>query len=238
MLVTTGISWGMSVGLEALGVDPMVAGLISSVVSGGVNGFLGPNGGLGMAFKSALEMGSYYGMNLLGQHFDVDPVITSILSMSTAALTGAAIDPNVTLQKALGSITENVIGELAYYGVETAGRAIGLDPEVSYLAGIAIRSSLRAGFSDGQDPGAFLQGALMGAVQGRSGQTLANIARVDAENLAWDQEFMMLNGIITKAGHDMDAAGYEIAAAETIQGGYESAAMGMLGAATSFAKIT
>ncbi len=79
---------------------------------------------------------------------------------------------------------------------------------------------------------------LMGAIQGRSGQTLANIAANDAENLAWDQEFMTLNGIITDAGARMDAAGSKIAAAESLRSGYESAAMGMLNTATSFAKVT
>ena len=78
---------------------------------------------------------------------------------------------------------------------------------------------------------------LMGAIQGRSGATLANIAAQDAENLAWDMEFMELSGIVQKAGYDIDAAGYRQAGAEGIQSAYKKSAVGLLGSATKFAKV-
>ena len=142
-LLTVGAGYASSVALEAMGVDPIVSGLISSVVTGGVNGFL--QGGIGMAFTRAIEFGAYTGASLLGQHFDIDPVITSILSMSTCALTGAALDPGVSFGKALEKVANDVAWELGFYGIQYAGMELGLDPSVSYLAGIGIRSSLQAG---------------------------------------------------------------------------------------------
>lgn len=78
---------------------------------------------------------------------------------------------------------------------------------------------------------------IIAAIQGRSGATVENIARVDAENLAWDMEFMRQTGIIQKAGYDIQTAGYKEAAATTIKTGYQKAALGMLHSATDFAKV-
>jgi hypothetical protein len=75
------------------------------------------------------------------------------------------------------------------------------------------------------------------AVQGRSGATIANIISQDQENLNWDKKFMELSGVISKAGYDIDAAGQEIAASQAIKSGYQQAAVGMLEAASSMAKV-
>ena len=75
------------------------------------------------------------------------------------------------------------------------------------------------------------------AVQGRSGATIANIISRDQENLNWDKKFMELSGIISKAGHDIDAAGQEIAAAQAIKSGYQQAAVGLLSTAATVATV-
>lgn len=69
---------------------------------------------------------------------------------------------------------------------------------------------------------------VMFAVQGRTGGTVANIARQDAENLAWDMEFMKQSGIIEQAGYEMDAAQSRIAAVETMQSARKAQAIGLL----------
>jgi len=109
------------------------------------------------------------GMNMLGYHFNIDPVITGILSMSTSVLTGAALDPEITFKQAIEEIIPNVTGELAYYGVTLAGQAMGVDPRISHLAGIGIRSSLQAGLSGiggGGSPGDWVNSAIQGMSQG------------------------------------------------------------------------
>ncbi|MDD4957656.1 MAG: cysteine peptidase family C39 domain-containing protein [Candidatus Omnitrophica bacterium] len=169
-LIKIGVGYGVSVGLEALGVDPVLSGLIASVVTGGVSGFMGENAGIQMAFKTALQYGAASGMTLLGQHFDLDPMLTNILSMTTSVLTGASLDPEVTVGQALEKIAPDITRELAYYGVTYAGEAMGIDPRISNIAGIMIRSSLQAGLgtfgSGGGSPGAWLDGALQGLLQG------------------------------------------------------------------------
>lgn len=144
-LMKVGVGYGVSLGLDAMGVDPVVSGMISSIVTGGVTGFI--EGGITQMFQTALQYGATTGMGLLSQHFDLDPVITGILSMSTATLTGAAIDPNVSFGNALETVIHDVAWELGAYGIQYAGMQLGLDPNVSYLAGIGIRSSLQAGLS-------------------------------------------------------------------------------------------
>ena len=47
------------------------------------------------------------------------------------------------------TILPNIASELAYYGIQKAGELLGIDPRVSYLAGIGIRSSLQMGFGHG-----------------------------------------------------------------------------------------
>ena len=166
-LINVGVSYGMSVGLEALGVDPVVSGILSSAVTGGVSGLIGPNGSLGLAFKSAIQWGATASASMLGQYFDVDPVITSILSMSIGVLQGADLGPNPTFGKVLDEVIKPLGWELAAYGIQYTGMELGLDPGISYLAGIAIRSSLQMGFSSGGgDPGAWIDGAILGATQG------------------------------------------------------------------------
>ena len=164
-IVQIGVGYAASVGLEAIGVDPMVSNLIASAITGGVGGLLsGSSNLLFSAFTSALQWTSASATSMLGQYLDLDPIITSILSMTTFVMTGAAIDPTVTFGQAIKSLAKNLPEELAYYGVQIASTAMGMDPNISCLAGIAIRSSLRAGFSDGQDPGQLIGTALLQGV--------------------------------------------------------------------------
>ncbi|MDD5488589.1 MAG: hypothetical protein PHH49_06490 [Candidatus Omnitrophica bacterium] len=92
--------------------------------------------------------------------------------MTTSVITGASLDPDITVGQALEKIAPDITRELAYYGVTYAGEAMGIDPRISNIAGIMIRSSLQAGLgtfgSGGGSPGAWLDGALQGAVDGIS----------------------------------------------------------------------
>jgi len=164
-VVKLGVSYGISVGLEALGVDPIISGLVSSIVTGGITGFFS-TGGIGTAFKTALQYGLTYGAGLLGEYFDFDPVITNILSMATSVLSGAWIDPGMTFSQAMEVVAKNVACELVYYGVQFAGTAIGAPTYVTDLIGTTLRSSLQAGLGTfgmgGGSPGDWLGGALDG----------------------------------------------------------------------------
>ncbi|MBF0217818.1 MAG: hypothetical protein HQL30_12600 [Candidatus Omnitrophica bacterium] len=163
-VVGIGTSYLVSSALNALGVDPLVSGIISSVITGGVTGLV--TGGAGAVFSEALKWGAYSSMSMLGTYFDLDPVITGIMSMATSAMVGG-FTSGMGLGETLGKIAPNIAGELAYYGVQQVGEAVGMDPTVSSLAGIGIRSSLQMGFSSGGgDPGAWLDGAISGLTRG------------------------------------------------------------------------
>lgn len=72
------------------------------------------------------------------------------------------------------------------------------------------------------------QQVVMGAVQGRSGGSLAAIAKADAEELAWDQEYMRLTGQQEALGHKISASKLRSAAMNTRKNANLSAATGML----------
>ena len=161
-LMNIGIGYGVSLGLEAMGVDPLISGIVASVITGGIHGFNTGVGGIVNAMHSAIQWGLAATVGVLGDVFDIDPMITSILSMTTFVLTGAAFDPGVTIGEALLEIAPNIAGELAYYGVQFAGQAMGFDPNLMMLAGIGIRSSLIAGMNS------FFNGvAEVGSIVGR-----------------------------------------------------------------------
>jgi hypothetical protein len=64
------------------------------------------------------------------------------------------------------SISPNIASECAYIGMAGLGELLGLDPRVSYLAGVGLRSSLQIGLSDSLSPdqiwGSVTQGLLQG----------------------------------------------------------------------------
>lgn len=168
-LVKAGVAYGVGSGLEILGVDPVVSGLVSSIVTGGIHGLM-MQGGFQEAFNSAIRFGVATGAQLLGQHFDLDPVIAGIVSMSSSMLTGSILDPEMPIKEVIGSIVQNVAGELGYYGISFAGRIMGVNAQISDLAGIGIRSSLRAGLGTfglgGGSPGNWLDGLQDGLLRG------------------------------------------------------------------------
>jgi hypothetical protein len=158
-LVRIGSGYVSSIALEAMGVDPIVSGIVSSAITGGISGLLGPDASFGLAFRSAIQWGGAAGANMLGNYFDVSPLITRILSISTAAFSGAALHEGISFSEAIGGLSKDIVGELAYYGVNFAGGALGLRNDVSHLAGIGIRSSLQAGlgtFGSGGNPLGFM----------------------------------------------------------------------------------
>lgn len=146
-LTRVGVSYGISCGLSAAGVDPAVTGMVSSILTGGAEGVFS-GGGLEEAFRTAMEYGAYASSSLLGAYFDLDPFITRILNMSTADLFKGILDPEVPFGKMLESVPDNIERELLDYGVSYAAGAAGLKGEVGYLASMGISSSLRAGLGN------------------------------------------------------------------------------------------
>ena len=164
-IVTTALSIGVSNGLDAIGVNPIVSNLISSFVTGGVSGlfsnvsmmgFIG--GGLrGLAIQS---------VNVIGQKLGIAPSICSVIGIAAGSIINAGLngvwepvfDKNgiqirsdfVTGLEAISytmetAVLPNVASELVYSGVTELGNVLGVDPRISQLAGIGIRSTINPG---------------------------------------------------------------------------------------------
>lgn len=78
---------------------------------------------------------------------------------------------------------------------------------------------------------------VMGAAQGRSGATLANIARVDKSNLEWDKEYMRLSGEYQSVGILADAMGYDVSAGMAKTSGLQKGLLQLASTAQDYSKI-
>ena len=186
-VVLTALSFAISKGLDALGVNPIAANLISSFITGGVSGLFS-GGFTALSFiAGGLQGLAVQGVSILGQRLGLDPSLSSIIGLAAGSLIGAALNgaevpmyDSVThkivgtylatgldaISYSMGAtILPNVAGELAYYGVGKIGELLGVDPRISYLAGIGIRSSLQAGFNGGS-PADIWGSVMMGVAQG------------------------------------------------------------------------
>ncbi len=194
-LLQLGISVGVSKGLEALGVSPMISSLAGAFVSGGIGGMLNPAQGISMftsavsgALTSTAIAGTQIGLTSIG----LDPALASIASIGVGAITSSftagvaqinsagnvvndAVGNPIILHgtQALSqtfrtSLAPTLAGELGFYGIQKLGESIGLDPRISQLAGMPIKSAITNTFSAGSTSQsithAFGQGLINGAV--------------------------------------------------------------------------
>nr|HPM43551.1 hypothetical protein [Candidatus Omnitrophota bacterium] len=120
--IQIGVGYGISAGLDMMGVDPTISGMVSSIVTGGVHGYFAEDL-IGGVFQSALQAAACRGVELLGDYLDFDPIITNLLSMSTFKLVGGIFDPD-SFAEVVNTVAKSVIGELAGYGITYAGDAL------------------------------------------------------------------------------------------------------------------
>ena len=178
------ISYNVAItqGLSFLNINSDLAMITASFMTGG---FMMPDNYL----AGALTASARTGISIFGRETGLDPFITDLLATSACALgtvfmTGIDItvpgpDGAPEIQHLAGlealshswntTVMPRLSEEMTYLGIQKLGELTGLDPRISYLAGISIRSSLQMGFSSGGgDPGAWLAGAISGATQGIS----------------------------------------------------------------------
>jgi len=169
-LIGLAVNLGASFAFEGMKLDPTLSYMGSALLSGSFMGMADIGSSLGL-ISGAFKTGVIAGMEVLGQAVDLNPNITHLAAMTAGSLTAGYITTpegeTFSYTKIMDSIKYNVLAEAAYIGTHEIGRLLGVDPKVSYLAGIGIRSSLRVGFSSGGNPldmfGAAIQGLLRGA---------------------------------------------------------------------------
>jgi len=154
------ISYNVAItqGLSFLNINSDLARITASFMTGG---FLMPDNFL----AGALTASARTGISIFGRETGLDPFITDLLATSacalgTAFMTGIDItvpgpDGAPEIQHLAGlealshswntTVMPRFSEEIAYIGIQKLGELTGLDPRISYLAGIGIRSSLQAG---------------------------------------------------------------------------------------------
>ncbi|MBI1953823.1 MAG: hypothetical protein HYS41_06855, partial [Candidatus Omnitrophica bacterium] len=175
----TAVNLGVSTGLQALGVDPGIAGIAGSFASGGVQSFSGGSFHLGFDYSSALTSTAVAGTQLGLVKAGLDPALAGIASIGVGSIVGSltvgtqvpklddagnvvydsagkvVMKPIPPGLDALGTtlktqLAPTLAGELAFYGIQKLGESIGLDPRISQLAGMPIKSAVTVGTAGGK----------------------------------------------------------------------------------------
>ncbi len=183
-VVLTALTYGISMGLDAIGISPNISPYITNFITGGIRGAM-MGGPLGF-IVGGLQGLAMQGVNDLGAHFGVDPMLTNVISIAASTLInvgfngidvtrlveGVPQSVHLTGLEAISqalttTILPNVAGELAYYGVTKLGEMAGIDPRISYLAGMGIRSAINPGIDPKTgNPRTIWQGITNGLLEG------------------------------------------------------------------------
>ncbi|MDD5495534.1 MAG: cysteine peptidase family C39 domain-containing protein, partial [Candidatus Omnitrophica bacterium] len=149
-IIAIPMSITVSRGLETLGVNPVLARLLTTFVTAGMTSFTGTGS---FNFAGAFSGLAFQGTTELCNIFNLPQNITSLISISAGALVESGLDgftngvmlPDDTLVKGVDgallsigdafstTILPNVASELSYYGITRLGEMIGVDPRISYL---------------------------------------------------------------------------------------------------------
>ncbi|MBU0605359.1 MAG: hypothetical protein KKH77_03630, partial [Candidatus Omnitrophica bacterium] len=169
-IIEQGVSLGANSLFKGMGLDPSFANIGSALMTGAVMGGLtaGDDIGLGIV-EGALKYGTIAGVDEIGEAADLDPNITSLAGMMAGSLMAGSLNmegKTLTYNEVMESIKWNVASECAYLGVTEFGELLGVDPRISYLAGVGIRSTLSSGLSSEFEPDKIWGGIQQGLLQG------------------------------------------------------------------------
>ncbi|MFC1589958.1 hypothetical protein ACFL42_00540 [Candidatus Omnitrophota bacterium] len=189
--VDIGISSAITQNLNS---DPVLGAFLSTALIGGLKGQ--------NVLSSGLLGATIQGVEELGEELDIDPDLTHILSIASGQLVDATLAKEMSADELTDYLRKEfaprLAGELSYVGLQKAGESLGIDPRISSLAGIGIRSALRVGFSDGQDPGAIWSAAMTGLARGAT-----------SIGLEWGAQSLGLSPLIASLSSAAIAGGVE-----------------------------
>lgn len=146
--VITGVSFATSKGLEAAGVDPMIAGLVSAFVTGGVAGGLNAGFSFGHVVTGSIQGVVVHGTQIGLQAAGVDPALAGILAggitaIGTGVMTG-------TFRETIVRVAPQLTKQLTFYGVSKLGEEIGIEPEWAPLFNGTVSGMINGTFSPDQ----------------------------------------------------------------------------------------
>ncbi|MFH1837352.1 MAG: cysteine peptidase family C39 domain-containing protein, partial [Candidatus Omnitrophota bacterium] len=163
--ISTAVDIGTNSIFTSIGLDPSLSNIASSLLTGLTIGSLDPDID---AVTSMLRSGTIAGVQEIGKAADLDPRITQLAAISAGALVGGLMEIDGKTHKGedlFRDITINIASETAYIGVQEMAQVLGISPQLSYLVGIGIRSSLNATFDNNVNT-TWFDGAMMGISQG------------------------------------------------------------------------
>ncbi|MDP2929453.1 MAG: interleukin-like EMT inducer domain-containing protein, partial [Candidatus Omnitrophota bacterium] len=145
------INFGINAGLDALGVDPTITRCISAFVTGGLVGAIGNPAAGFFHFADAMGALAVEGVNSFGAQLNLPKPVIDAFSIAGSSLVNGMFTVGTNMPDLVTKVADKLASEMAYTGVTKAGELLGVDPRISYLAGIGIRSSLQAGLN-GMNP--------------------------------------------------------------------------------------
>lgn len=158
-VVGIGLNYGISAGLDALGVDPQIAGFASNLISGAILGAVDPKSGEVLKGAEQLKGVStnlyqtitFSDMGRLGHDLGWDAEFTQLASLSLGAIQGNLIShPENTLKDVFKDIGPQFTSSFTSYGIGKLGESFGLDPRISSLISTPL-SGVVGAFSTGGD---------------------------------------------------------------------------------------
>ncbi|MFA5146202.1 MAG: LamG-like jellyroll fold domain-containing protein [Candidatus Omnitrophota bacterium] len=168
-VIETGVKLGTDFLFKSLGVDPSLASIGSALLSGAIMGALTP-GDMGMNIvEEALTRGTIATAEELGRATDLDPNITHLAAMMAGTLVNGALDingRNFTYDELMENIAPTFIREATKLGVIELGEILGVDNRLSYMASLAISSTIGTGIDSGWNPRDIFQSVTTGLLQG------------------------------------------------------------------------
>ncbi|NQT23560.1 MAG: hypothetical protein HQ579_09025, partial [Candidatus Omnitrophica bacterium] len=171
-IIATAVNFVTNIAIDAIGWDNPIMNIASSIFTGAFMGMISVGNPVGM-IAEAIKYGTMTAIDEIGTVTNLDPNITKLAGMMAGSIIGGAItvgDETITYDQLMENIAPNILSECAYIGVTKFGELLGIDPRISYLAGIGIRSSLEAGFSNAGsgifDVDSVWEGAMTGLAQG------------------------------------------------------------------------
>ncbi|MBI5124340.1 MAG: hypothetical protein HZA72_02865, partial [Candidatus Omnitrophica bacterium] len=147
-IIAQGLNLGTSFLFKSMGLDPSLVNIGSALLSGAIVGMANPDIGI---IGGILQSGTIASVGEIGKAVNLDSNITHLAAMAAGSLiqgffttpTGKTFSYNDFVK----DIAPMVASEIAYIGVMEVGEIFGIDPHISYLAGIGIRSSLQMGLN-------------------------------------------------------------------------------------------
>jgi hypothetical protein len=149
----SGVSYGTTRGLTALGASPEVAGFISSLATASLSGALSngvtKDGRVALTQSQAVRVSMTEAVMLdqvgrLGLELGLDPNLTGIIGMSLGAIQGQQIGLGNSFEftKAFEVIKPDLVSSLAGYGIQELGSNLGWNEDLTQFGGLTTSAFL------------------------------------------------------------------------------------------------